>query len=304
MIIVLEGADGTGKTTLAKRLCDRLNASYIHMSVPDPINKPFDYWWSRIEPILARGSKALVIDRLLWSEEVYGSLFRGGSALTDLDRWQLEGWLLAQGAVIVRCRPPLEVVLKNTQRDAGGLHHGQAEAVYRGFNAPWQTPLPVVNFDFTREPIDGFVRDVTELVRGRAVLDFAHEGIGAARPEIVLVADRHNTCNERCFSPFVLRCPAGDYLRRALALAGLTLSQYQVINGWRLAGAGGYQVNDSVLALRSPGRHFIALGREAERALRLSGISDFGFAYHPQHAKRFHYRDLSKYAATLAGQAQ
>ena len=164
MIIVLEGADGTGKTTLARAIVKCTGARYVHNSVPKPANRPLDYWMGNILP----DDRPIVIDRLHWSEDVYGALFRDGSALTDLDRRWLEDWLTLRGAVIVLCCPPLETVLENVQRTADEVYHDQVRAVYHEFNMPWNTQLPVVNFDYTCEQVDKFARDVAEFAIGRA----------------------------------------------------------------------------------------------------------------------------------------
>lgn len=154
MIVLLEGPDGGGKTTLAKQL-EAFGFGYVHMSAPEPADQPLDYWFARLGHVC----RPTVVDRMHWSEDVYGSLFRGGSALSDRDRWMLEGWLIAHGTVVVLCMPSLETILENMARDPDGMHHDpeMARRVYEMYNWPWSTELPVIKYDFTEEKIAHFL---------------------------------------------------------------------------------------------------------------------------------------------------
>lgn len=87
MIILLEGSDGTGKTTLAKAICKKLNAHYLHATYRFK-DKMFAYHtvllYKAVELIL-KTNRPVVIDRLWASEAVYAEVFRGGS------QWGLMG---------------------------------------------------------------------------------------------------------------------------------------------------------------------------------------------------------------------
>lgn len=78
-IILLEGADGTGKTTLAKAIEARCkNSVYLHNGLYP------NMWNSHLECVkeavkLSR-EHVVIIDRLWISEQIYGTVFRGGPA--------------------------------------------------------------------------------------------------------------------------------------------------------------------------------------------------------------------------------
>lgn len=79
MIYVIEGPDGTGKTTLAKALSDKIKAVTIHTSF-DPNWK---IWTCHCKVInsavsLSRSHIPVILDRWAVSEEIYGTVFRGG----------------------------------------------------------------------------------------------------------------------------------------------------------------------------------------------------------------------------------
>ena len=66
MLIVLEGCDGTGKTTLAKLLQTCYNMEYIHCTAETPNNYEF------FADIIKRSANTdIVCDRFFWGQFVY-----------------------------------------------------------------------------------------------------------------------------------------------------------------------------------------------------------------------------------------
>jgi len=102
MIIILEGPDGVGKTTLAEELCGQLDATYLHLGYRWKDNM-FDYHTAAIR-FAARQNKPVVIDRWWPSEAIYADVYRKGS------KWPLQGRMADRiarkfGAVYVYCMP-------------------------------------------------------------------------------------------------------------------------------------------------------------------------------------------------------
>ena len=310
-VIVLEGPDGSGKTTLAKKLSSELGWKYVHMSAPVPIDKPFDYWWARIQTEFAGSTPSgLIIDRLHPSEDVYGGLFRGGSKLTAHGRWLLEGWLDARSAFIVHCLPPKGVVLANANATVDQTHHDRAERVYNMYAGAkklgFPTALPVFNYDFTSSDAQTMETFILTLARSTFSIPFTHEGIGSPNPNVVLVGDRHGSCDfYPCWNPLVFNGPSGKYLHAALELAELTTKTH-VLNAWHndRGRSAIFQLEQGLFDLQlSTTRRYVALGREAERGLKLLGI-EYNAVRHPQSVKRFHFGDLERYVAELRGAAR
>ena len=81
MIIVLEGPDGTGKSTLGYQLAKDLNAQYYHSGGPKTL-KELEDKMSELE-IMAESSRYYIVDRVPYiSEMVYGYALRGSSLIT------------------------------------------------------------------------------------------------------------------------------------------------------------------------------------------------------------------------------
>lgn len=102
-VIILEGADASGKTTLARYLCMHYGARYLH-------NGPYrDCWrWHlgcfRRAERLALAGELVVVDRHWVSEMIYGNIYRGGAQYPVAARCLDRLWLRL-GALNVLCVP-------------------------------------------------------------------------------------------------------------------------------------------------------------------------------------------------------
>lgn len=79
VIVILEGSEQCGKTTLARKIQDKYKAYYFHGSRPENGNF-LEYHWKMFNSALeaARNGHVVVLDRHLVSHQVYGTLFDGG----------------------------------------------------------------------------------------------------------------------------------------------------------------------------------------------------------------------------------
>lgn len=113
-MIIIEGPDNSGKSTLGAQLTKKLNIPTIHSAKPDPA-------WTQEEALRhaldSHLPKDAILDRTYTiSELVYGPICRGGSALGDLHFNALRD-LYSRSHLIIYCRPPLEKILDNQGRD-------------------------------------------------------------------------------------------------------------------------------------------------------------------------------------------
>lgn len=118
MILILEGPDGAGKTTLAKQLMDEFKLSYHHEGPPPKRCDASVHYCGVLQSFRFTN---VVIDRFALGERVYGPALRNRDGLGE------EGWISFQRqainmrAVQIMCLPPPEECLRNWQYRKGEL---------------------------------------------------------------------------------------------------------------------------------------------------------------------------------------
>lgn len=117
MLIIVEGADGVGKTTFVKHLQQLTDAAVLHRGVPTHDNIWDEYTLDLLqyEPQTspARGVNNIICDRWHWGELIYGPLYRGESKLTgDGLYFSLEDWLNRRGVVVALLDHDEDVILR------------------------------------------------------------------------------------------------------------------------------------------------------------------------------------------------
>jgi thymidylate kinase len=147
-IIVLEGCDGTGKTTIANALAADHGYTVVHAArSPDGTDLMAKY-----RQIL-NGPAPLVLDRCFISEFVYGPLVHGGSRLSHSEAVQLAGLLAARGGLLVHLTGQPEVIaarLLARDGQAPSLPHLRAiTRAYLEIFARLDAHAPVITIDTT-----------------------------------------------------------------------------------------------------------------------------------------------------------
>lgn len=155
-MIILEGCDNAGKSTLLSQLLemdpslrilkrDRFNpergetigTSYLNALLP-----PDD------GDRLAHGNS--IADRFLASECIYGKLFRGGCRMTPREHFLIKSMLMSYGAFVVWCDPGIYTVRKTWQQrgqlydDPIVIHEAYKRRLKKIF-----APIPVLAYDWT-----------------------------------------------------------------------------------------------------------------------------------------------------------
>ena len=88
MITIIEGVDGTGKTTFAKKLAEEKAATYLHADKPTK-----KAWWQEyLDPIT---SQNMVLDRWHLGELVWPKIY-GRQSLFDEESFDLCNWTLSK----------------------------------------------------------------------------------------------------------------------------------------------------------------------------------------------------------------
>jgi GTPase SAR1 family protein len=185
MLIVIEGMDGTGKTTLAKKLQEKFPQFEYQKPVPSegPEGQTADYminWMAdRFKEI--RSGANYIMDRInLVSEEIYGPICRGGSRLgadsiTNVRMIDLMSKFFSLHPIIIYCRPDNDTIIDNLKNDgvfqmSGVLENSEKliDAYDRFFGAWEKAGVPVIVYDYTEDSnAVGLINQITaKIVEG------------------------------------------------------------------------------------------------------------------------------------------
>lgn len=100
MNFLIEGPDGSGKTTLAKNISQLYGHEIIHNSYPKTIDEGKNMKQYYID-LMKRDN--IVIDRGWWSEFVYGTVVRNNTWLSTIDVNELTEIFLNNGHMVIYC---------------------------------------------------------------------------------------------------------------------------------------------------------------------------------------------------------
>lgn len=149
-LVLLEGPDCAGKTTLARRF-EEIGFDYLHLGPPTR-----DDYLREVFTLYDGLKNNAVLDRSHLGEQVYGPVYRGEDTLGTVGRRMMDAYCATRRAVVVVCLPPVDTGerLWRARVEAGG------EMFTDGYRNQWEafcglrTDLPKLTFDFTAETID------------------------------------------------------------------------------------------------------------------------------------------------------
>jgi len=280
-VVIFEGPDGAGKTTLAKAVAKDIDAVYVHCG-PFP-NVTFNLGRLYAEAMLPAllGYRNVVLDRSWLSEPIYGDAFRGGySRLSPVDMRMLDRLAWRCAAQVVNCRPPWEVVKENyLSRRAQEMltTTNQLTDVYQAYREP-NTALNMLKFDYTKCLGDQAASVMAGLDRLRPIvhqLDSRSGGNPAAK--VVLVSGKPRDIAE---SDLMYQWPFGSFYRIGY--------EYWLTGQLNVHGIGEDELLwmdldrfDLVGESLASNEIFYALGGEAAMALREVPGQEFQLVDHP-----------------------
>lgn len=176
MIIIVEGMDGTGKTTLVQQLAHRLEVQprkFVGSLGPgdDYRSALVSRTRSEITELESAAAGGRPVKRLydrfpLISEAVYGPVLRGRNCFGGL-YYPLRRRLLALKAMIIYCRPSKEVIRANIQQApqmSGVLEHfGELLDAYdKLFVELTESPVHsyITVYDYTRDKVQELIHKI------------------------------------------------------------------------------------------------------------------------------------------------
>ena len=162
-MLIVEGPDGAGKTTLIKKLQEHwgLEVSPRVVSKDAEAMTDLKHW---TEDNVMTAPHNLIFDRhRLISEPIYGSILRSEQQPGFGDvQWMtaMMGQFYASDPLIIYCLPPLEVVKANIEGDEDNtVVKNHIDAIYTAYTAraaldATLSPRSTVIYDYTQKPLN------------------------------------------------------------------------------------------------------------------------------------------------------
>jgi hypothetical protein len=317
MLIVIEGVDGAGKTSLINE-CMRLiqaelpddTLEYLHFGQNTPNE---DVLKKYVLPLLSykpTQGRHLFIDRLHWGELIYGPLYRDESSLTSAQFDWIQLLLKSRGAVMIHLTATTEDITERTRlRGEDFVPESDLLAIAARFQAisdecdtnNLHLSTSMSSSSFSTETL---AKRVCAIAASREIeyryQDFCESFIGPRLPEFVLVGDKPNVplkasvLYDGPMSPAFLpyKESSGSYLLAAINTTSIQLGDFGLVNAIALNAD-----NASVLPWVKVSK-IVALGAEATKKL-----SDLGVEHcqvpHPQYQRRFKHSQLHEYGKMI-----
>jgi hypothetical protein len=304
-IILLEGADASGKSTIADFLIKHHNARYLHSTVRTDIWR----WHLGALRYATRESdtRLVVMDRFHLSELIYGTIFRGGVAYGNAGLRSLDRVLRRFCCLTLLCVPgdaQGQEARWRSSREAGQEHFDRVTGVmdlYRSLTTNgFQDRDDVSIYDLDQHPqaslgpvVDGVLDDLARL-RGtvpQGNLDHRRYNLSgraeAGQSCVLLVGERVSPSSPPGWPrwPWVdsdQHLSAATWLNRAIDHLGLRED--------RLVFTNALEPDDHLPELLTQEwSAIVALGLEAEARLVNLGARGIRTIHHPQWHRRFRH---------------
>lgn len=298
MLVVVEGIDGAGKSTLVDQLSHLApdDAKVLHRGQPRD-HPLIEYVWALTQYEV--GGQTWICDRWHVGELIYGPIYRGHARLTPAMHRYVEMVLDRLGAIKILMDTPFdEVERRIARRGENFLQPQHRRLVWDAYHEQCTYARGWRSYTNRSKPQD--VLTMAENAEADALkLDSFETYVGGRTPEVLLLGDRRgNPHPDRprypwAFVPYA--DTSGHYLLSAAEAAGAQF--YGVANAWE------EDVYALWRALSCP--KIVLLGREAEKAVRRN-VSDEVFhssvvkvLQHPQYVRRFMNATMHNYGQAI-----
>lgn len=296
MIVILEGPDGCGKTTLAMNLASRYTKADASGNSIDPVmihheGPPhagvnlLERYGSLLEQ--ARGKK-VVFDRLALGETIYGPILRGEDRLGEMGMRLMNRLISATQAIHVLVIVPFDIAFANWKVNHKNELFHKEEIFRRVYTEYARLSDHMLWVDFTRP--SSYDRLIAAIESPRNARWLPAGTIGQWDPRYLFVGDQ-NGRKGPVDLPFWSTSGCSGYLHHCIELADIKEHQLAMVNSVDH----NYHPNDII-----PATEVIALGQSASKRLTKRGITHRTVP-HPQYWMRFHHQQRAEYAALLRG---
>lgn len=301
-IYVLEGPDGSGKTTLAKFMAEKFNAHYMHLTYRWK-DRMFHYHWAALEhAIRISKTRPVVIDRWWPSINIYDDEFRKRRTFPQAGR-MLDRAGMAAGVIYIACMPgDMEELIRDfdKRKAAGGEMYDSVQGVALRYVDWWSTMtdrVDLLTYDrFTHgQNMDLFIaqafRQWAQVVQRIPHWFFKNRMLGgnafAPEPKLMIVGEKSNPKGRHQVWPFFEHANSSLFLTECLDEAGV--DEYDIVWANAISADGWTQPKllKQVYDWAHP-KQVIALGNKADHVCWAAGLRTVTEKlHHPAYAKRF-----------------
>lgn len=171
-LIILEGSDCSGKSTLAKTLLRDLggNCSLFHHGPYKGLSHELSRMFLDSMLPAVTGQHPVILDRCWISESIYGPVYRGpvGDRVGPARALMLERVARKSDVIYVFCQPPIHNVIetfKSRIDDEYLDNENQLRSVYNKYDEFFRTKtgLNYIKYDYTTDKDDDVVDRIAEL---------------------------------------------------------------------------------------------------------------------------------------------
>jgi hypothetical protein len=190
MLVLIEGIDRTGKSTLAERLAAFTGGTVTHFSKPEA-HPLYEYtaWLATFAP--ARSD--IILDRSHVGESVWPYVFDRDTSMDEPIRRWLNMFYMSRGAVLIHATRDADAATAQEFEDAGEPIHLLGDIQYASHlfrDAVSDCGLPVWEYQHGDWPGGALHEAARRAVIAGELLGIAPRYVGSAAPRVLLVGPR------------------------------------------------------------------------------------------------------------------
>ena len=293
-MIIIEGIDGVGKTTLAKNICCDLNYNYIKEN--KPLYEGFNYYCDRSLQL----SFYDVVDRFHLGEFVYPNLKKDGRKPIKFWRQNIIERSLQTLQTIVILVDADDDFIENVYNTRGEDYVDSSEiGITRAlFNKAFNKSILIKKkFNTCNDSYEELLNFIKENQNYQNL--YKYEFLGNINSDIMLIGERYadNTFIGNNKKAFFADINSSLYLHKALYLSPENGNHY-ITNAFKtnLFNFNECAIKEEIKIVQP--KIIIALGNKVSSFLKVLNISHKKIP-HPQYWRRFKYKNIKEYSKLL-----